>query len=39
MLLIATWCTETPDLLPLRIHAKVDVSRTKEGEIRIGGCL
>jgi len=37
MLLIATWYTESPDLLPLRIHHKVDGSRTKEGEIRIGG--
>ena len=37
MLLIATWCTETPDLFPLRIHPKVDVSKTKEGDICIGG--
>ena len=36
MLLIATSCTETSDLFPLRIHPKVDGSKTKDGEIRIG---
>jgi len=37
MLLMATLFTEIPYRLPLRIHPKIDGSRTREGEMRCGG--
>ena len=38
MLLMTILFTETPDLLPLRIHPKLEGSGTR-GEMRCGGCL